>query len=174
MAEYCQYCGYRRSGVWLDVPSLQEHEESCKHNPKNMKAVAQRKQLATYTTGFLKHAVATPSQYDSTCRDLASLVLSEREKVATLKEAINIDRTGLAAALVDIRKIVRGWAWIAAGEWGSYEWQDRTVETLQREVGQAFGEIREIIERSLNASGKLATAAVRGDPLPVEIKKEGA
>jgi len=85
-----------------------------------------------------------------------------RAENESLRDALNRDRTGLAAALVEVRKVAAGYRWIGEGEWGSYEWQDRTVGTLQKETGNALDKIESIAERALSTSGVLATNAIRG------------
>lgn len=83
-------------------------------------------------------------------------------EVERLKDVLHLDRSGLAHALNQIRKSVNGWAWIQAGEWGSYEYQDQTVETLQKEVGNLINEANEIAHNALQVSGNLAHAECCG------------
>lgn len=87
-------------------------------------------------------------------------LLAENER---LRDALNRDRTGLAAALAEVRNVAEGYRWIADGEWGSYSWEEHTTETLRRETGWALGSIRDIARKALEASGTLATNAIRGD-----------
>lgn len=78
-----------------------------------------------------------------------------------LRAALNRDQTGLAAALNRVRQIVLGWSWIPSGEWGSYEHEEHTVETLRREVGDMIEKAVDECESSLRASGDIADKALR-------------
>lgn len=77
------------------------------------------------------------------------------------RKALDRDRTGLAAALNEAKKIAGGWQWLADGEWGSYDYTQRTEATLRKEVGWCLLAIRKAADDALNASGKLATVAIR-------------
>jgi hypothetical protein len=92
-----------------------------------------------------------------------SAARQEREKlaeeVARLKGLIDRDRTGLAEALDACRKEIRSRWWIAAGEWGSYEWHERTEKTFRAEVSAAFEAIESIAVNALAESGRRANAA---------------
>jgi hypothetical protein len=84
-------------------------------------------------------------------------------EVVRLRDALNRDKTGLAAALVEVRSVAQGYRWIPDGEWGSHSWEEHTTETLRRETGWALGSIEDIARKALEASGTLATNAIRGD-----------
>lgn len=89
-------------------------------------------------------------------------------EIARLKGLIDRDRTGLAAGLTAILKVLKGYRWLAAGEWGSYEEREHTQETLRKEIGWAFDALDELAARHLEQSGLRADAAFRGGPGPAE------
>lgn len=86
-----------------------------------------------------------------------------------LKKLLDRDHTGLASALSRVRELIGtaaehdGWAWIARGEWGPYDYTQRTPETLQQEIGNCFNEIEQVAETALRESGVRADAAFRPD-----------
>jgi hypothetical protein len=80
-------------------------------------------------------------------------------EIARLKNLLDRDHTGLASALNDCRQAVRSWGWIPAGEWGCYEYPERTEENLRKEVGQAFDQIEQTALTALRESGMRAGAA---------------
>jgi hypothetical protein len=86
---------------------------------------------------------------------LAQEAVTLRAALVEAKGAIDLDRTGLAAALSDIKKHVGGYAWLLEGR-GSYEWND---DRYRDEAGYAMRPTVEIAERALQASGSLAQAA---------------
>lgn len=90
-----------------------------------------------------------------------ALLRAERAEteVARLKELLDRDRTGLAAALGECRRAAQSRWWIVEGR-GSYEWDD---ERYRRETGAGLQEIVEICSKALAASGKLADAAFRSE-----------
>lgn len=92
-------------------------------------------------------------------RDGESL-LSENER---LRAALHRDKTGLAAALNEVRKIAEGYRWIGDGEWGSYSNEEHTQETLRRETGEALTTISGVALKALVVSGTLTGQALRGE-----------
>jgi hypothetical protein len=101
---------------------------------------------------------ATPSSGEATAL---------REALRDAREALNRDRTGLAAALNRIRNELRGRYWMRhekdggeAGSWGSYAYPEHTVETLRREISWAFEAIGKIAHDALRASGTIADTSV--------------
>lgn len=90
------------------------------------------------------------------------------ERVRILEAALNRDRTGLAAALNDVSKIAKSYSWLAEGEWGNYEVDDRTEEALRTELGWCFDSMHKVIEDGLRTSGRIADRAFavreKGDP----------
>lgn len=83
------------------------------------------------------------------------------------RDALNRDRTGLAAALDVIRDEVRSRHWMRheseggdAGSWGSYSWEQHTAATLRREIGWAFDAIAKHALGALHKSGDLAHVEV--------------
>ena len=73
-----------------------------------------------------------------------------------LRNALDRDKTGLAAALAAIVREVNGRAWIQDGR-GSYEWDD---DRYKQEAYWAFGAVKKIAVEALRASGNLAHAAL--------------
>jgi hypothetical protein len=59
-----------------------------------------------------------------------------RGQVYELKRLIEFDRTGLAKALGAVIGLVNSWGWIPSGEWGSYEWDERTEKAIRAEIAQ--------------------------------------
>jgi hypothetical protein len=80
-------------------------------------------------------------------------------EIDRLKKLLDRDHTGLAAALVSVQKTVRSWGWIADGEWGSYEYHERSEEALRQEVDRCFDEITKTAQSALRESGTRAGAA---------------
>lgn len=97
-----------------------------------------------------------------------------KAEIARLRGLIDRDRTGLAAGLSAIQKVVAGYAWLPAGEWGSYSYEEHTHETLRKEIGWAFDAVNEIASRHLRQSGDRADAAFRGGPGPAESVEVGS
>ena len=65
-------------------------------------------------------------------------------------EALHHDQTGLAEALVEIRKIANGWAWAAECR-GSYEWDD---DRYQQEFGACLDAILGRIDKALSKTSQ--------------------
>lgn len=87
--------------------------------------------------------------------------IEAQAEVARVKSLIDRDRTGLAASLDAVRRVANGYFWIAAGEWGSYDYTERTEGTLRAEIGRCLGEILELVQSGLRQSGDRALAAFR-------------
>jgi len=83
------------------------------------------------------------------------------EEILRLKQLIELDRTGLAGSLVECRKVVDGYSWLANGAWGSYELERQTEATLRREISSAFDEILRIVEDGLVRSSQRVTDAFK-------------
>lgn len=92
----------------------------------------------------------------------------DQAEIKRLRDLIDRDKTGLANGLAAIQNVLKGFAWLAAGEWGSYSHEEQTQETLRKEIGWAFETIGELAERHLNQSGLRADAAFHGGPGPAE------
>lgn len=89
-------------------------------------------------------------------------------EVGRLKKLIDRDQTGLAIAMNRIQAAFRGYGWLAnPEEWGSYEWDERTMTNLRSEFGRCFDEVERIATEALRASGDLANQAF-GHPPKVE------
>ena len=90
----------------------------------------------------------------------------ERKKVLTdkfelIRGVISTDQSGLSEALAKIRILTKGYDWIPAGEWGSYDYTQRTPETLQKECGYLLEAIEKIAYEGLRDSGNRVIAHVR-------------
>lgn len=87
------------------------------------------------------------------------------------RNALNRDKTGLASTIAQMLKIIEAYEWIPKGEWGSYIHSERTSKTLQKEIGNAFEELKKIGEGGLKQSGNLATTEIQKiDKTLVEFK----
>ena len=95
-------------------------------------------------------------------------------EVKRVRGLIALDRTGLAAGLAAVRRIVAGYGWIPAGEWGLYSCDEQTEEALRREVGDAFDEIANAVHDSLRASGDRADVAFRPELEPKRLLERTA
>lgn len=82
-----------------------------------------------------------------------------RDEVYRLRKLIERDRTGLAKALASVRGLTQSWGWVPAGEWGCYDWQERTEAALRAEIGQCFDEIEAVVTAALQESGDRVKAA---------------
>jgi hypothetical protein len=93
-------------------------------------------------------------------------VQAERERRAAeikrLQDALNIDATGLAAALNECRKVARGYWWVTEGR-GPYEWDD---DEYRLEMGRMIKRVCEVAEIGLGASGRLVMAVLRDGAIP--------
>lgn len=76
-----------------------------------------------------------------------------RGQVYELKRLIEFDRTGLAKGLGAVIGLVSSWGWIPSGEWGSYEWDERTETAIREEIGRCFDAIATAAKTSLRESG---------------------
>lgn len=90
-------------------------------------------------------------------------------QIAHLEDALHRDKTGLAAALGQIRATVNGRAWVAEGR-GPYEWDD---DRYRAEAGDALRTVAAIAESALRSSGDLARMALNRGPARVsETERE--
>lgn len=102
----------------------------------------------------------TPEEEEARMRgDEREKVLEKKSKL--IRDVISKDQSGLAEALAKIRTLAKGYDWIPAGEWGSYDYTRHTVETLQKECGYLLAEVEKISYDGLRDSGNRVTAHVR-------------
>jgi len=84
----------------------------------------------------------------------------ERDALAgqlqVLREALDRDQTGLAAALNKIITHVKGFSWLLEGR-GSYEWDD---DRYREEAGHAIRPVIKLATEALAASGTIANSAL--------------
>jgi hypothetical protein len=93
-----------------------------------------------------------------------ALLRDAEAEVRRVRELIERDRTGLAAALAEVRRTCRGWGWLSSpDEWGFHEHGQHTVATLRDEIGDCLGEIDRKAEDALRASGSLVSDAFHGE-----------
>lgn len=93
------------------------------------------------------------------------------DEITRLKRLIEYDRTGMAEALKRVRQIADGWSWLGCPEsWGSYEYDERTEDTLRGEMRQCLEAITWTAARALLESGARVTMAFHG---PREGKSGG-
>lgn len=85
---------------------------------------------------------------------------AEARKLAV--EALDRDKTGLAAALNAIIKEVDGRLWVTDGR-GCYEWDD---DRYRAEAGLALRSVKDLAHAALVASGNLARAALESQAEP--------
>jgi hypothetical protein len=116
--------------------------------------IAIREARATLSTTPQQPPRSPPSQSHE-CGECGKL----REEVKRVRALIARDQTGLANAMNEVRRIAEGYSWLPAGEWGSYGYEEQTEETLRKELGFCFEQLRKVIGDALNASGKLAYLA---------------
>lgn len=83
-----------------------------------------------------------------------------RAEIERVRALIHRDQTGLAAGLASVRDTMQGWLWLGVPEeWGCYEYQDRTVATLRREINECMERCRDIAHQALCDSGRRAYLA---------------
>lgn len=87
---------------------------------------------------------------------------NSKAEVTRLRSIIERDRTGLAAGLADVRKIVGGYGWLAReDEWMSYEYHERSEKALRQEMADCIDQVEAAALGALQASGKRVTEAFR-------------
>jgi hypothetical protein len=100
-------------------------------------------------------AIAFEQERDAALARVAAL----ESEVNRVRDLIDRDRTGLAAALNDVRKHLASYSWIPNGEWGSYDWAQRSEETLRKEIGWCHDAIARVAGEALEESGRRAHEA---------------
>lgn len=102
---------------------------------------------------------------DRECQTLGEELVEARAEATRLRTLIERDRTGLAAGLAEVRKIVGGYGWLAReDEWGSYEYHERTVKALRQEMADCIDQVEAAAMGALQASGRRVTEAFRPAP----------
>lgn len=116
----------------------------------------------------LRKAIEDLVRADQQFRERAAAEVTEiRKGLEDLKEALNRDQTGLARGLELVLQEVRGYAWIPAGEWGSYDYTQQNEGTLRDEIGRCFDAVTSIAKTTLQQSGTLATKVIQGEGIPL-------
>jgi len=103
-------------------------------------------------------------ELEGTISERDARIAALEAELAAVRACLNVDRTGLAKALVDIKKTIEGWSWIPAGESASYTYEDDAEEWLRREFGTAIETVSNLAIEALRDSGKIADLAFE-DPL---------
>lgn len=99
----------------------------------------------------------TPEAMEAHARTCEKHPLSKAlAQLAALREALDRDQTGLAAALNKIITHVKGFAWLLEGR-GSYEWDD---DRYREEAGHAMRPVIELATEALAASGAIANSTL--------------
>lgn len=94
------------------------------------------------------------------CERLRERAEKADAEVKRVRDLIDRDRTGLAAALDNVRKILEGYGWLAEyGGWGSYDYTQQTVTTLRKEIGWMMDAALTAIKKGMNESGDRANSA---------------
>ncbi len=88
-----------------------------------------------------------------------------------VRTVINRDKSGLAAGLLYVKALAQSYQWIPEGHWGSYEYEQQTIETLRREAGDLIRGVVDGCVRYLRESGLRADAAAK---FKLEAKAEPA
>jgi hypothetical protein len=102
-------------------------------------------------------------------RNINAQLTAANARVAELEDALNRDRTELAAALGKIVDEVKGRVWIADGR-GSYEWDD---DRYRAEAGEGFAAVKKIAVDALARSGTIANEVLMGrTPIAQKLRDE--
>lgn len=81
------------------------------------------------------------------------------------RELITRDRTGLAEGLNAVRKLLKGFRWLGdPGDWSSYSNEERSIETLRREMASCITQAEELCGKALYASGARADSSFHDGP----------
>lgn len=84
------------------------------------------------------------------------------EEVVRLREALNIDQTGLAQGLDAVKRSAQGHAWLGEPDvWGSYEYTEHTIETLRTEAALLISSIVDTATWALVRSGQIAADSLK-------------
>jgi hypothetical protein len=125
---------------------------------KRLRELADRHGLTTQHCEIV--ANGTPAGEQPTYEQILNTTKHQLEaalaRVAMLRDALDRDQTGLAAALQKIRDHVRGHSWLLDGR-GSYEWDD---DRYREEAGHAMRPVIEIAAKALSDSGTIANRSL--------------
>jgi hypothetical protein len=148
-------------GEWVTVPTC------------NGKLIPDMTPIVTKQCGCLIH----PEAQKFLMGEILNEMRKDRDKnILIVRNVINIDKSGLAQAINAMQQVYRGYQWIPNGEWGSYDHTQRTVKTLQQEVGHLLGSLESISVGGLRESGnrvlahiaEVETSLRKGKPYPIE------
>ena len=85
-----------------------------------------------------------------------SVPIDQDERIAELEKALKLDKTGLAAGLAEVNKLVDGYWWITEGR-GPYTDSD---DEYRKETGYMLEAIRKAATKALNESGQLVNETI--------------
>ncbi len=164
--------GDDRMGRYETVNKLAEERLQALHESESKLRAAEAELAATRARELAEAESYQAARVEAL--HLSEELDAERARVRELTDVINFDRTGLAAGLNHVVAVVKGYQWIADGHWGSYDYTQQTLETLQREVGRLIKGACDGASRALKASGERATAAVRSSQQAAALPAEQA
>lgn len=94
-------------------------------------------------------------------------------EVDRLKKLIERDQAGLAAGLAQVRQIIKGCAWLGNnGEWGCYEFDEQTEQTLRGEIERCLDAVDRAALWALQRSGANVTEAFHGTTWTHDLPKD--
>ena len=83
--------------------------------------------------------------------------MNEEERLRGIaKEAIRIDKTGLIKTINKMITFTKGYEWIPDDEWGPYDYTQRNIKTLQKEVGYLIKELEKVGKDGIKQSDEFA------------------
>lgn len=154
---------------WLDEHDAAIRQASIESERKryacDLETIRPTKNCFSHFKGYASPECKGCSQWGY-CADITIRCKAAREEVmeknlALVRDVISKDQSGLAEALSKIQTLAKGYDWIPNGEWGNYDYTQRTAETLQRECGYLLTEIEKIAYKGLLDSGNRVIAHVR-------------
>jgi len=98
---------------------------------------------------------------DAGLRAVLDAIPDADAEIERLRGLIDRDRTGLAAAFNAVQRIVKGYWWLAEGEWGSYDYTQHNEGTLRNEIRHCLEQISSQASEALKESGRRADSAFR-------------
>ena len=118
---------------------------------------------------------ATAGQWQVRALAAESTIAGLRAEVVRVRALIDLDRTGLALGLSEVRRIVRGHEWLAdpEGGRGSYTDDEWDEAAIRREVNDLITGVDEAALKALTESGYRADAAYREPLTDAEVARLG-
>lgn len=131
-----------------------------------------RRQFGCLCESPYDHEQGCPAREFADVHRLLDDLDAKDAEIERLRDLLDRDRTGLAAALNAIRVVTRGYGWIPSGELGCYtspgcgEGGELTEKALRAECGRLIDEVTRIASDGLAKSATLATAAFSPEVTP--------